>query len=69
MEEELVLAVPISAPPIASTVLPDRKYPAIDTNQLNDLSFVMITESQVMQKALNSLRLEHKLNIHTAAVV
>ena len=29
----------------------------------------MITESQVMQKALNSLCLEHKLNIHTAAVV
>ena len=69
VEEELVLAVPASATPIASTALPDRKYPAIDANQLNDLSFVMITESQVMQKALNSLRLEHKLNIHTATVV
>ena len=69
MEEELVLAVPISAPPIASTVLPDRKYPAIDANQLNGLAFIMISESQVMQKALNSLCLEHKLNIHTATVV
>ncbi len=68
-EEELVLAVPASVVPIASTTLLDRKYPAIDANQLNDLSFVMITESQVMQKALNSLCLEHKLSIHTAAVV
>ena len=69
VEEELVLAVPASAAPIASTALPDRKYPAINANQLNGLDFVMITESQVMQKALNSLCLEHKLNIHTAAVV
>ena len=68
-EEELVLAVPASIPPIASTALPERKYPAIDADQLNGLSFVMITKSQVMQKALNILCLEQKLNIHTAAVV
>lgn len=69
MEEELVLAVPTSANLLRTTSLPDRKYPAIDADQLNGLSFVMITESQVMQKALNSLCLDHKLNIHTAVVV
>lgn len=68
-EEELVLAVPVSAAPLHSVSLPDRKYPAIDSNQLNGLAFIMITESQVMQKALNSLCLDHELSIHTAAVV
>lgn len=69
VEEELVLAVPASAAPLYSTLRPDRKYPAIDANQLKGLPFVMITESQVMQKALNSLCIDHELNIHTAAVV
>ena len=69
VEEELVLAVPASADPLASIFLPNRKYPAVDANQLNGLAFIMITESQVMQKALNSLCLEHKLNIHTATIV
>lgn len=69
VEEELVLAVPASYDPLTSVSLPDRKYPAIDANQLNGLSFIMITESQVMQKALNSLCLDHDLHINTAAVV
>jgi len=69
VEEELVLAVPTSAKLRHTVSLPDRKYPAIDANQLNGLPFVMITESQVMQKALNSLCLEHKLSIDTAVVV
>lgn len=68
-EEELVLAVPSSASPLASVSMPDRKYPAIDPKQLNGLSFIMITESQVMQKALNNLCIDHELNIHTVAVV
>lgn len=69
MEEELVLAVPASSNLLRTTSLPYRKYPAIDADQLNGLSFVMITESQVMQKALNILCLNHELNIQTAAVV
>ena len=69
VEEELVLAIPASYAPLSAISLPDRKYPAIDANQLNGLAFVMITESQVMQKALNSLCLEHELSIHTATVV
>ncbi len=68
-EEELVLAVPQSYPPLDSIPISNRKYPAIEANQLNGLPFVMITESQVMQKALNSLRLTYSLNIKTAAVV
>ena len=69
VEEELVLAVPTSFDPLTSISLSDRKYPAIDAEQLNGSAFVMITESQVMQKALNSLCIDHELNIHTAAVV
>ena len=69
VEEELILAVPTSSDSLRSVSLPDRKYPAIDAKQLNGLAFVMITESQVMQKALNSLCLEHELTIHTSAVV
>lgn len=71
-EEELVLAVPASASPhltLSTVIVPDRKYPAIDVKQMNGLPFVMITESQVMQKALINLCLEHGLSIHTAAVV
>ena len=69
VEEELVLAVPASFALLTSTSLSDRKYPAIDAEQLNGSAFVMITESQVMQKALNSICIDHELNIHTAAVV
>lgn len=69
VEEELVLAVPASLPRLSSVSLEDRKYPAIDANQLNGLAFIMITESQIMQKALNTLCLDHKLEIETAAVV
>lgn len=69
VDEELVLAVPADASPLSSVSLPDRKYPAVDTKQLNGLSFIMITESQFMQKALNRLCLDHNLNIRTAAVV
>ena len=69
VEEELILAVPASVASLSSVSLPDKKYPAIDTRQLNNMSFIMITESQVMQKALNKLCIDHKINIHTAAVV
>ena len=68
-EEELVLAVPASAVSLSTIIVPDRKYPAVDAEQMNGLSFIMITESQVMQKALNSLCQDHGLFIHTAAVV
>lgn len=69
VEEELVLAVPASADPLDSTPRPDRKYPAINAHQLAGLAFVMITESQVMQKALTNLCLDHTLNVNTAVVV
>ena len=69
MEEELVLAVPASVSLHPCIHLPERKYMAIDAKQLEGLSFVMITESQVMQKALHGLCMDYDLKIHTAAVV
>ena len=69
VEEELMLAVPAFNSPLASVAIPERKYPAIDAKQLDGLSFVMITESQVMQKALKKLCRDYKLQINTATVV
>lgn len=68
-EEELVLAVPASCPILDSKKLPNRRYSAINAEQINGMSFVMITQAQIMQKALNNLCLDYKLSIKTAAVV
>jgi len=68
-EEELVLAVPNSVQSLHSEVIPDRKYPAIDAKELNGLSLVMITESQVMQKSLDNLCRAHGIHVGKAVVV
>ena len=68
-EEELVLAVPASFPCLDAEEVPARKYPAIDAIQIDNESFVMITENQLMQKALDRLCEEYKLTIGKAAVV
>lgn len=69
MEEELILAVPSSTAPLSTVSLSNRKYPAIDAKQLTGLPFIMITETQVMQKALNNLCADYNLQINTAAIV
>lgn len=68
-EEELILAVPASYPSLEAAAVPGRKYRALDAEQLNGLPFVTITQSQIMQKALDSLCRDHQLHIRTAAVV
>ena len=69
MEEEMVLAVPADYPELKSIVEPNRKYPAIDVREIDGGRFVMITDSQVMQQALNTLCDDYHLNLKKAAVV
>lgn len=69
MEEELILAVPSSLRPIPTIDVPERKYPAIDAKVLDDQSMVMLTDTQFMQKQLESLALDLGLRLRTAAVV
>lgn len=69
MEEELILAVPVSFEHILAEKMSGRKYPAIDVAQLNNMPFVMITENQVIQKALDNLCADYALNLKKAAVV
>ena len=68
-DEELILAVPSSYPKLKSEVMDGRKYPAIDAEQLDGGNFVMITESQVMQKTLENICIDYDLSIQKAAVV
>ncbi len=69
VEEELVLAVPADAPEFETQNVPDRRYAAIDAAALNGRRFVMLTETQFMQKQLEDLCYDHKLRLETAAVV
>ena len=69
MEEEMVLAVPVNYPELKSVAEPNRKYPAIDVREIDGGRFAMITDSQVMQQALNALCEDYHLNLKKAAVV
>lgn len=68
-EEELILAVPRSFPAFDSLNMPNRKYPAIDAAKINNQPFVLITEGQWMQQALDNISLDYCLSLKTAAVV
>lgn len=74
MEEELVIAVP------RNSVLDEklcknsmetntRRYPVIDVMLLNHEEFVMVTDTQVMQKQLSKICHEQGLELKKAAVV
>lgn len=74
LEEELLLAVPASFPPLPTTtssieVKTEKKRGVVDIEVLNNKSLVMLTDGQFMQKQLNSLILSHYLNVTPAAVV
>ena len=69
MEEELVLAVPSSFPSFSATTIPGKKYGAIDVKDLDGKSLVMLTDAQYMQKQLANLMFDHKITVHTAAIV
>lgn len=68
-KEELVLAVPASFPAMHAESVPGRKYPAVSAEELDGLGFIMITESQFMQRALDRLCSDFDLHIGKAAVV
>ena len=68
-EEELILAVPQSFRDLSAERIPGRKYPAIDAKTIDRQPFVMITEGQWMQQALNNLSVDYGLSLQKAAVV
>lgn len=46
-----------------------RKYPAVNVDLLNHESFVMLTETQIMQNKLQDLCVDYHLELQVAAVV
>lgn len=74
MEEEIVLAVKKDCEldrflSKEAITFENRTYKAIDATILDNESFVMLTENQIMQKALQNLASTCNLNLITAAVV
>lgn len=68
-QEELLLAVPREFVLFETVDIKERKYPAIDARLLDKQSFVMITESQIMQRELNNLCIDCNLTLRKSAVV
>ncbi len=69
VEEELILAVPVSYPTFTANILEERKYPAIDARIIDGGKLVTLTEMQHMQRQLSNILLEKKIAIQPAAVV
>ncbi len=69
VEEELILAVPASFPPLSAVPLPSRRFPAVDATVLDGQSLVMLTDAQFMQKQLENLRIDYQLSLRPAAIV
>lgn len=74
MEEELVISVPKESTldkklKLNTVKRDDRKYDAIDAIFLDGEEFIMVTEAQIMQKALNNLCKESNIKLQKAAVV
>ena len=69
VEEELILAVPAAYASFQAEVLETRKYPAIDARVLDRQSFVMLTDTQFMQKQLEKLLIDYGLTVSPAAIV
>ncbi len=60
MHEEIILAVPLQmqiCKELKEVAIPmgNRKYPAIDISLMNNTEFVMLSESQLMQRLLDDL--------------
>lgn len=69
IEEEVVLAVPYSYPEFESKMLSTRKYPVINVKHLDQKHFIMLTDTQFMQKQLRDLEADYNINLNTAAIV
>ena len=68
-EEELILAVPASMPPMPTERVPGRKYPTVSAEALNGRGLIMLTDAQYMQKLLIHFAMDCHLTLQTAAVV
>ena len=69
MEEELVLAVPAAFQPFGAAELAGHKHPAVKAQAIDGQAFVMLTDTQFMQRQLENRLDENKLTVRTAAVV
>ena len=69
VEEELILAVPAAYTSFPARVLNTRKYPAIEAMILENQPFVMLTDTQFMQKQLEKLLIDYNLTVRPAAIV
>lgn len=74
MEEEIVIAVPQNSRVNEflkkhSIIKNGYRYGVIDFSLLDNQEFVMITDSQVMQRSLNDLCAEYNVVLKTVAVV
>lgn len=69
VEEELVLAVPAEFPSFEVVKTAGRKYEAINAKQIDGQRFVILTETQFMQKQFKDLCMDYGLSIQKAAVV
>lgn len=67
-EEEFVLAVPASFKKFDSEFIQNRKYNAIDINQLNGIDFVMLKDTLFMQRTLNALAEKYNLKFGVSIV-
>ena len=68
VEEELVLVAPSDMKIDAGERQFDRKYPVIDTKQLDGMSFVKLTDLQYMQHHLDNIIADCGISVRTAAV-
>lgn len=68
-EEELILAVPASYKSFQTQAIAGLRYPAINVKDIDEHSFVMLTDSQFMQKQLQNLIMDYKLTLRIAAIV
>lgn len=69
VEEELILAVSSTYASFPAVSLSSRKYPAVEASVLDSHKFVMLTETQFMQKQLEDIAFDYKLKLYPAAIV
>ena len=69
MEEELVLACPAFFPPLSARQEPGKRYPAVDASQVDGKPFIVLTETQFIQRQLDRLCDDEHLALDRVAVV
>lgn len=68
VSEEMVIAVPEDFDIGNTKIVPGRKHPAADAKNLDGLPFVMLSENQIMQRALNFMCEQEGIRVNKAAV-